>query len=169
MATVRVEHVFNCSEDTYWGKLFFEDEYNRRMFRDALGFPSYEKVSQTDRGDTIERVVELVPPTGELPGPLKKLIGDGLGYRESGRFDKQRRRFEVSITPNKLADKITITGVLRTEPTSDGKCRRIYEGSVEARVFGVGGMIEKRVISDVEQNYAKAAAFTNQYLIEQGL
>ncbi len=169
MAKVRVEHIFNCSEDTYWDKLFFEEEYNRRMFKDGLGFPVHEQIKQEDTGDAIVRVTDVVPKLGDMPAALKKLVGEGVGYREDGRFDKKTRRYEIKVTPNKLADKLHITGTLYTEPAGEGKCKRVYEGNVEAKIFGVGGMLEKRVIGDLETSYAKAATFTNDYIKEKGL
>jgi hypothetical protein len=169
MASVRVEHVFNCSEDTYWEKIFFNEEYNERMFTEALEFPVHNQVKFEDQGDTIVRVTDVVPKTADIPGPLKKLVGDGIGYRESGRYDKKARRYTIDVTPNKMADKLFIKGTFFTQPAGEGKCKRVYEGTIEAKIFGVGGMLEKRVIADMEANYDRAAKFTNKYIAEKGL
>ena len=169
MAQARIEHTFNCSEETYWSKVFFDEEYNRRLFKDALGFPVWKEVSREDRGDEIRRVIEVVPKLGDLPAPLKKLVGEGIGYREEGVFDKKTRRYKVTVVPNKLADKLTITGEISIEPAGDKKCKRIYNTKVEAKIFGIGGMVEKRVISDIEHGYGAGAKFTNEYLAEKGL
>jgi hypothetical protein len=167
MADVRIEHVFNCSVDTYWDKVFFDEEYNRRLFTEALGFPVWKEVSRDDKGNEVRRTVEVVPKLGDLPGPIKKLIGDGVGYREEGVFDKQSKRYKLKIFPNKLGDKMTIAGEIRCEPSGDAKCKRIYTANVEARVFGVGGMLEKRLIADMEKGYDVGAKFTNDYLAEK--
>jgi|RhiMethySRZTD1v2_1073278.scaffolds.fasta_scaffold82958_5 uncharacterized protein DUF2505 len=169
MAEARIEHIFNCSEDTFWNKVFFDADYNKRLFREELAFPRWEEVSKEDKGDQIRRVIEIVPKMADLPGPLKKLAGDGVSYREEGIFDKKTRRYKVTIHPNRLSDKLFIKGELFTEPAGDNKCKRIYLASVEAKVFGVGGMLEKRVISDIQAGYDAGARFTNKYLAEKGL
>lgn len=169
MNAVHIEHIFNCSEDTFWNKLFFDDEYNDRMFKQALGFPVYNRVKFDDGPNEITRVLDVVPQMGDLPGPLKKLIGDGTGYRENGRYDKQTRRYEIEVIPNKLSDKVTIQGVIFTAPAGEGKCKRVFDAKVEAHIFGVGSMLEKRIVADMEKSYGVGAKFTNDFIAEKGL
>jgi hypothetical protein len=168
MAQIRAEHIFNATEDTYWGKIFFAEEYNRRLHLEALRFLEWREVRVEDKGDYVERTVEVVPRVGELPGPIKKLIGDRIGYVERGIYDKRARRYRITVTPSRLADKLTITGELFTEPAPEGRCRRIYLGRVEARIFGVGGLLEKLIVSDLEKSLETSARFTNQYIKEKG-
>jgi hypothetical protein len=66
-----------------------------------------------------------------------------------------------------LKGKLTISGVMRTEPAGESQCRRIYDTSVVAKVFGIGGMIESRIIQDVKASYDKAATFTNRWVKER--
>jgi hypothetical protein len=169
MGSFRAEHVFNCSEATFWDKVFFDDEYNRRQFSDVLHFSLWKEVERRDDGNQIHRRVQAAPPLGDVPGPLKAVIGDSAGYEERGVFDKQKRRYTVKVTPNKMADKITIEIAMWTEPSGENKLRRIVEGTVTAKIFGVGGMLEKKMISDLERSYEKTATFTNQFIQEKGL
>jgi hypothetical protein len=169
MAEFKTEHVFECSEDTFWDKVFFDDDYNRRMFKDALEFPVYEQLKNDEDDKEVRRSINVVPKLGPMPGPLKAVIGDGLGYREDGVYDKKTRHYKMVITPNKLAEKMTIKGELYTKPKGDKQCTRVFECTVVAKIFGVGGMLEKRVLSDMETSYDKAAVFTNQWLKEKGL
>jgi hypothetical protein len=167
MAETRIEHIYNCSEDTFWNEVFFDDEYNRRLFKEALAFPVYEQVDRKETDSEIRRSIKVVPKLGPMPGPLKAVIGEGIGYQENGVYDKKTRRYTIDITPNKLADKVTIKGLLYTEPRGADKCNRVFECSVTAKIFGVGGMLEKRVIADMQESYAKGAEFTNRYLAEK--
>jgi hypothetical protein len=169
MADCRIEHVYNCSEDTFWNKVFFDEDYNQRLFKEALEFPVYEKTKQDEDDKEIRRSLNVVPKLGPMPGPLKALLGDGLGYREDGVYDKKTRRYTINITPNKMADKVTIKGLLYTKPKGDNQLIRVFECTVNAKVFGVGGMLEKRVISDMEESYKKGADFTNKWLAEKKL
>lgn len=169
MGSFRAEHVFNCSEATFWDKIFFDDEYNRRQFTDVLHFSLWKEIERRDEGERIVRRVQAAPPLGELPGPLKAVIGESAGYEEHGVFDKQKRRYTVKVVPNKLADKLNIEIAMWTEPAGENRLRRIAEGTVVAKIFGVGGMLEKKMISDLERSYEKSAAFTNQFIQEKGL
>jgi hypothetical protein len=168
MAEARIEHVIACNEETFW-KVFFDPEFNQKLFNDVLGFESWKLVKLDDQADRIERTVDAVPKMQDLPGPLKKLVENGAGYREVGVFDKAKKRMTVSVTPSVLEGKLTISGVMRTEPAGEGQCRRIYEQTVTAKVFGVGGLIENRIIGDVKKSYDQAAQFTNQWVKEKGL
>jgi Protein of unknown function (DUF2505) len=169
MAEVTIKHVFHCSEDTFWDKVFFDEEYNRRMFKEALEFPVYEMLKNDQDDNEVRRSINVVPKLGPMPGPLKAVVGEGLGYREDGVYDKKTRVYSTVITPNKLAEKMKIKGKFTTRPKGDNELERIFECSVTAKIFGVGGMLEKRIISDMETSYDKAAEFTNEWIKEKGL
>jgi hypothetical protein len=169
MTDVRIEHVYNCSEDTFWNQIFFDEEYNRRLFAERLKFPVWKEIRREDRGNELFRVVEVVPRLGEMPAPLKKVVGDNVRYEEHGTYDKQSRRYRIKVIPNKLADKVSVEGDLYTEPVGDGKCKRIFAGKVVAKIFGVGGLLEKRLAGDLEKSYEIGARFTNDYISEKGL
>jgi hypothetical protein len=165
MADARIEHLIQCSDDRFWS-VFFDAEYNKKLFLEELAFDSWKLVSLDDKGDRIERVVDVVPRIGDLPGPLKKLAEGGAGYRERDVFDKKAKRMTINIEPSTLQGKLTISGAMHTEPVGDSQCRRIYVTSVNAKIFGIGGMIENRIIDDVRKSYDKAATFTNRWVKE---
>ena len=169
MAEIRIGHVFDCSADTYWDKLFFDTEYNERMFKEGLEFPKFEVVSVEETDTEIRRVFNVVPKLGAMPGPLKKVVGDSFGYREDGRFDRKSRVYTLTITPSSLASKLTLGGTITTEPAGEGKISRVLNFKVTAKIFGVGGLLEKQTLSDTKANYDKAAKFTNAFLAEKGL
>jgi hypothetical protein len=167
MAQVHIVHVYNCGEAAFW-KLFFDEEYNLRLFLQALRFPAYEQLSLEENEHEIRRVTRLTPPVGDLPGPLRRVIGEGIGYREVGVFDRQARRFTIDVVPNKMPDRLTVRGVLHTEAVDERTSRRRFDGTVAARLVGIGGMLEQRLVADMKANYAASAEFTNRYIAELG-
>ncbi|HLV67022.1 MAG TPA: DUF2505 family protein [Polyangiaceae bacterium] len=169
MPDFRVEHRFDCSEDTYWGRLFFDEEYNRRLFLEYLKFSVFRETKRDERDGKVHRVVEAAPPVGDLPGPLKAVVGEGIGYEERGVFDPSRKTYTVEVVPNRLADKIHVKLELSTRPDGPDHCIRVAQGSVSAKIFGVGGLLEKRLIADLEKSYSKSAVFTNRFVAEKGL
>ena len=106
---------------------------------------------------------------GDLPGPVKKVIGDRLAYTEEGTFDKKSKRYTFKVTPSTMADKTKVSGELWVEKIGDKKIRRMCRISVEVKVFMVGGMVEDRIMQDLRSSYDNSTAYTNQYIKENGL
>jgi len=168
MADIRIEHTFECGEDKFWKDIFFGDEFNRRMYLHHLKFKKWEVIEFRETETEIHRTVSVTPKVDDLPGAIKSLIGDNLGYREEGKFDKQRRRYKVNVVPSVLADKISVRGETWVEPLGDSKCRRLFQAQVSVKVFGVGSVIEKRLIADLQLSYNAGATFTAEYLKKRG-
>jgi hypothetical protein len=169
MAETRIEHTFDCSVETFWAKTFFNVEFNRNMHLQHLHFHKWEIVESSETESTILRTVQVVPAIGEIPAAIRAFIGESLGYREEGIFDKKTQHYRVRVVPTALADKINISGEIWAEPVAPQRCKRIFSVQISARVFGVGSIIEQRVIGDLRLNYNAGAAYTATYLAEQGL
>jgi len=169
MREINFEHVFECDEDTFWEKCFFEEDYNRGLFLESLKFPQWKQVIDENSETTIRRTVDVQPPVGDVPGAIKKILGDRFGYREHGTFDKKTRRYHVEVTPTTGADKSTIRADLWVEKIGEKKIRRCAKVSVEVRIMIVGKLIEERVVNDMTLSYSKAAEFTNTWVKKKGL
>jgi len=165
----RICDLFECNVETYWSKLFFDEAYNRELFVGALKFESWTLVRTEENEKSITRVVDAVPRVGELPGPIKRLIKNGAGYREESVFDKATQRCSAKVTPVSLSDRLSIKGVTLTEPVSDRQCNRVFQTTVKADVFVVGGMLENLILDNLEKSYRKAAKFSNQWIAEHNL
>jgi hypothetical protein len=166
----RIEHVYDCSAEVFWNQIFLDDEYNRRLFLDELHYGTWKVLRSDERGNEVHRVIEASPPLPkDLPKVLEKLLSDGLGYEEHGVLDRVRQRYRVDVKPKSLASKLTIEGELSTQPISARSCRRIYVARAEARVLGIGGTIEQRLLDDIEKSYNKSALFTNRWIAERKL
>lgn len=169
MATLEIEHTFNCSEATFWDRIFLDPEYNERLFKTELKFPVCRELSREERGSVLHRVVEVVPYVGELPATLKAVIGEGIGYEERGALDRAAKTYKVVVVPNKLADKLSVKVDIWTVPDGENRCRRKARADASVKIFGVGGAIEKRMLADLERSYQKSADFTNRFIAEKGL
>src|SRR5262245_18808947 len=110
----RIEHTYSCSSEVFWNRIFLDDEYKRKMFIEELNFQSWRVLSSETRGTEVHRTIEAVPPLGDLPAPLKKLLANGAGYEEKGVADLKGHRYRLQVTPRSLASKLTIEGELST-------------------------------------------------------
>jgi len=168
MPGFRTDNLLECSEETYWDKVFFDEEYNRRLFFDELHFVEWRELERKEQADRVSRVVKATPRLGELPGPLKALIGDSIGYEERGLLARGDRRYQAQASPNRMGDKVKVELTMSTTPAADGKCRLLVEGSVTARIFAVGSLLEQRMVQDLRRSYEKGAEFTNRFVAEKG-
>ena len=169
MPEVTLRHEIDTDEDTFWSKIVFNEEFNKKLYEGALKFPGWKLVDSKEDDAKIVRRVQVDPPVGDLPGPVKKVIGDRLAYTEEGTFDKKTKRYSFKVTPSTMADKTKVSGELWAEKIGDKKIRRMCRISVEVKVFMVGGMVEDRIMQDLRSSYDNSTAYTNQYIKENGL
>jgi hypothetical protein len=147
-----------CDVDTFW-KVFLDKEYNRAFYLEELGFPRLEILEQTETTRRLRAV-----PKMDMPGPVKKILGDSFGYEEVGSLDRQKNEWRWKMVPNTMPDKLKTDGVVRVEPAGEGKCRRVDEVNIEAKIFGIGGLIESSAEKEIKAAWDKEAAFMNRWI-----
>ena len=164
-----VRNTFNTSVDNYWNELFFEPEYNERLYKEGLNFKGFEMIELTgEKGGPRKRVM-LTEPAADAPKVVRKLIGDSLTYTETGTWSPETRIWTYNIVTSKLTDKVKIGGILWAEPKGDNQCERVAEIEISVKVFGVGGAVEKFIEKTTRDSYVKASKFTNDFIAEKGL
>jgi hypothetical protein len=168
MPSTRIAHEFDCSEETFWKILFFDPEFNRRLFLETLRFPVWKILEEKVTDDTVERRIEVQPLVENVPAPIKKVLGDRFGYVEQGTLDRKRNLYRFRIVPSSMADKTHISGEMRTERLGDRRVLRVVEFEIEVKVFMVGKLVEQKTIDDTRASYEKMATFLRQYLKEKG-
>ena len=169
MPEITIKHEIDTDEDTFWAKLVFDEAFNKKMYEGGLKFPTWKLLEQKDTDTSISRRVQVEPPTGDLPGPVKKVIGDRLAYTEEGTFDKKSKRYSFKVKPSTMGEKTKVSGEMWCEKIADKKIRRLCRISVEVKVFMVGGMVEERIIADLKTSYDKGTAWINQYIKDNEL
>lgn len=162
MGKFTVTHEIPCNAETFW-KLFFDKAFNEEMFRKDLGFPKYDIQEQRENDKEIFRKIAGQPKMN-LPGPVAKVLGSGFSYIEEGRFDKATKIWRWKMTPSTLADKLRNEGTMRIEPVGDNKVRRVAELVNEAKVFGIGGLIESAAEKELREGWDKSAVFFRKWL-----
>jgi hypothetical protein len=162
MPTISMKHEIACDEDTFW-KVFLDKDFNEKLYRECLGFPEFAIVEQHD-GDTEYRRKTVGKPKMNMPGPVQKLLGSSFGYTEEGRLDKVKKLWTFKIIPSTLADKMRNEGNVRIERVGDKTVRRLVEIVIEAKVFGVGGMLESTAEKSMREGWEKSAVFMNDWV-----
>jgi len=158
MTTFTMRHDIDCCPERFW-ELFFDNGLQRRFYAE-LGFPKWEVVDMKESDAEIVRIVKAIPKL-DAPAPVVKLVGPGFGYTEEGRFDRASKVFRFTVTPSTLADKLRNEGSVRVEPRGSDTCTRIVEIVAEAKIFGLGGMIEKMTEKTHREGWEKSVHHFN--------
>jgi hypothetical protein len=169
MPEITIRNDINTDEDTYWKECVFNPPFNEKLYTEGLKFPVWKVLESKEDDAKITRRIQVDPPTGNLPGPVKKVIGDRLSYIEEGTFDRKAKRYSFKVIPSTMAEKTKVVGEMWVEKAGDKKITRFTKISVEVKIFMVGGLVEERILSDLRTSYEKGTAFTNDYLKERGL
>jgi hypothetical protein len=162
MGKFTLTHEIQCDPETFW-RVFLDKDFNTELFRDALGFPKFDIVEQRENDREIIRKVSGTPKM-DVPGPVAKVLGSSFSYVEEGRFDKSSKTWHWKMIPSTMADKMKTEGIIRVEPAGEGKCRRIADVTLEAKIFGIGGMMESAAEKNLRQGYDASATFMNKYI-----
>ena len=148
---------FSVEPDEHW-RLFLDDEVERRMFLEGFRFPKYELLERRETDDEIVRKIRVVPRL-DVPGAVAKLLGNSFGYTEVHNFDKKTKVFRAKTIPSVLADRLSSESTVRVEPAGPGNCRRTVDVSVEARIFGIGGLVETALEKNLRNGWVDSAAY----------
>src|SRR5207244_377462 len=116
---------FDISAEAFWRDVFFSREYQERMYKEALDCESVEFLEES--GDTpAGRTRRLAfRQRIDAPAAIRKIFGDTTKMEERGRFDVDTKRWRFEMIPDRMADKIRITGETWVEPAGEGKIQRV--------------------------------------------
>jgi hypothetical protein len=162
MGKFTVTHEIRCDVETFW-KVFLDKDFNERLFREVLGFPEFQITEQKETDSEIIRKVAGTPKMN-MPGPVMKLLGNNFRYQEEGKLNKATKVWTWKMIPSVLADKLRQEGTMRVESSGPGKVRRVAEIVNEAKIFGLGGLIEGSAEKQLREGWDASATFMNKYI-----
>ncbi|MCP4500796.1 MAG: DUF2505 family protein [Deltaproteobacteria bacterium] len=157
----RIEDTFKNITLEEYEKLHFDEEFNIAMCKAVKLSRDLKKVD--DDGTTFHRAV-LVGPDRVMPAAMKKVVKvDRIEYEE--RIDYKWGSYEArwETIPNIMPNKVTTNGKLGFKEVPGGVLRW-SEGEIKVKILGVGGMVEKFIVADVEKSYVDAANFTQRWI-----
>lgn len=162
-----LSHEINCTPETFW-TIFFDKEFNQELFLKGLSFPEFSILDQRETDTEITRKVAGKPKLN-MPAPIMKLLGNGFGYTEEGKLNKATKVWTWKFTPSTLAEKLRNVGSMRVEAIGDKRCRRLADIEVEAKIFGLGGMIESSTEKSLREGWDHSAVFMNKWIADKSL
>jgi len=157
----RIEHTFkNITIDDY-EKLHFDEEFNIAMCEAVKLSRDVQKID--DDGKKFHRAVK-VGPDREIPAAMKKVVKvDRIEYEERIDYTWGSYAGTWETIPNIMPSKVITKGKLGFKEVAGG-VQRWSEGEIKVKILGVGSMVEKFIVADVEKSYEEAARFTQQWI-----
>jgi hypothetical protein len=159
-----IEHTFDVSPAEY-ANIYFDEAFNEKL---CVSVKLGRTLLRLDRTPT--KLVRHVrcEPVREVPAPLAKVLdGHRFNYVEELEFDLETLRGRWRVVPSLLPEKVEAGGTQEFEDVG-GKTKRIVRGEVKVSVFGIGGIVERFVVGEVQKSYDDAAAFTRGFLERRG-
>lgn len=160
-----VSHTFqNISLEDY-EKLYFDEEFNTALCEAVKLARTLGTLNRTET--TIHREV-TVGPDREVPAPVAKILGASrIEYTEHLDYTLGSYKGTWKTISSLMTDKVHSAGTFAFKAKGNG-VERIVDGEIKVKIFGVGGMVEKFIVADIERSYAKAAEFTQNWIDKQG-
>jgi len=161
MSTFAMKHELECSPERFWS-VFFDLNFNEKLF-EVLGFRHWKLIETKETEEQIVRTIKATPKI-DAPAAVVKLLGSAFGYEEVSTFDKASKVLGFVVKANVMSDKLHTVGSVRCEPRSGGTSLRVVEITTEAKVFGLGGMIESAFERSFRNGWGGSAVFINAWV-----
>jgi hypothetical protein len=143
--------------------LFLDAEFLRALY---LGELHFNELTVLEMGESARRL--RVVPRVALPAALEKLVGDSFAYEDHATLDRARGLWTWKmVQPADAKAKkalVTSSGTIRIQPDGESACRRTDTVTVEAHVFGLGGVIESTVEKEIRGSWTKEIPFLRRRL-----
>jgi hypothetical protein len=152
MKTITVRDAFDVDAERFWRDVFFSRPFQERMYKEALGCTRVDFLDESgDPKQGATRRLRFVQPT-DAPAPVRKIFGEATTMEEDGRFDAASQRWRFQMIPDRMADKMDITGETWLEAKGAGKVERVCTLNVNVRIFAIGGLIEQFIASSTQDS-----------------
>lgn len=163
---VSAELPMNC--EAYW------KARNSPAFLELLGTTVGKwrivRVSEKVKGGVV-RFHQRTVPTTPLPLVLKIYMGDSeLQFDDVLTYDKPGSGVpcvaEV-VTTTTLLSRTDIRGTLSCEPRGPHRCVQRFRGDVKVALLGLGGIVERIIVSEMMRSYTMIPGITARYLAQE--
>jgi hypothetical protein len=147
MKTSTVSALLPCTPETFWAA-FLGESYLSALYLEELQYRAFA-------------VIE---------------IGESFAYEDHGTLDRARSEWtwrmvqpaNLDPTSKPRKDVVTMHGTVRVEGVGDGHCRCTDDLSIEAKMFGLGGLVESSVQKELLSARAKECAFLARWVEKRG-
>ena len=158
-----LEHTFSGITLAEYETLYFDEAFSEEM---CAAVKVGRTLLRLDRQPGLLTRHVRCEPIRDLPGPVSALLGGRrFAYVEELEFDLGKGEGRWRVIPNVASEKVDAGGTLHFEAVpGGGGVKRIVRGEIAFSLFGVGRIVERFVVAEVEKSYEDASRFTRAYL-----
>jgi hypothetical protein len=166
MKTSTASALLPCTPDRFWAT-FVDQSYLTALYLEELESRAFAVI---EIGEAFRKL--RIVPKMNLPAPVAKLIGDSFAYEDHGTLDRERSEWTwrmvqpANLDPGSKPrkDVVTMHGTVRVEAEGEGHCRRTDHFTVEAKMFGLGSLVESSIEKELQRARAKEYAFLTRWV-----
>jgi len=162
MKQINLSHEIHCSPAVFW-KLYFDPEFTAALLREAIKVDDFKILKYEENEREIVRI-STGRPRINAPAAVQKIIGDNFSYTETGRLDRAAQLWHWNIALSTFTEKTRNEGTMRVESIGHNRIRRTGDAIVEAKIFGMGGMMESGMEKQMHEGWTAGAEFTNRWI-----
>lgn len=160
----RAAHIIHDVSLADYEQLYFDEAFSIALCKTVQ--LRRQLISRQLDGSRLQRVV-CVGPQREIPAPVAKVLGaERIEYTEHIDYSFGSFAGRWHTVSSVMPDKVQSFGSF-SFAAQGAHVLRVVEGEINVKVFGLGKIIERFIVADVEKSYAQAAAYTNTYLAAQ--
>lgn len=136
--------------------------------QDVLGELTDRKVVEDTDGETVRKASWTVRSVRPLPMFARAFVEGGrLSYVETMTWRKRDSEIDLTIVPQILGGRVSITAVYNLVQIADGQIRRRYSGDIKVDVKLISGKIERTILGEIEKGMPMMRDCTQTWLTKK--
>jgi len=159
MKKIHIAETYHCTPELFWEKMWDAD-IRRERETTGCGAVSFNVINSRWEGDTYHQVIVLEELV-DAPLPVRKIFGETTKIEETTKWVKGADTVHINYQPSIMANKVSMVGTLTCTPAQGGHCNIVLDVEITAKIFVVGGIIEKIIASALPKRQAKDVAYFN--------
>ena len=161
----RVEHTFRDVSLADYEELYFDEPFGIALCKAVKLRRTLEK--RELKNGRMVRIVR-VGPDRDIPPTVAKILGTSrIEYTEHVDYRMGSFHGTWKTVSSVFTEKVDAHGTFGFAE-KDEAVVRVVEGSVDVKIFGLGGVLERFIVADVERSYNDAAHFTQRWIDSDG-
>lgn len=159
-----VEHLIYNIGIAEYERIFFDETLNINLCNALKLDRTLLQRNITDK--ILTRSVRIIPDR-QIPSPIAKILRtEQISYIEDITYTMGGFEGSFNIISSIMTDKVQSYGTFAFK-RQGSHILRVVSGDVKVKIFGVGALVERFIVADIERSYSQAAHFTNQWLAHQ--
>ena len=157
------EYVFRVPSVATLASAYFDPDH--LATQDKVAQLTERVIVEDHETDAARKTTWRVKSLRQLPAIARPFVSGGrLSFLEMMSWNKATNAIEMSVTPEILGGRVSITGSYDLTLVGDGQVRRIYKGAIEAKITLVGGKIERGILESFSEGMPAMAGCTQGWL-----